>query len=125
MSITPLFLQPEETQEKAEKDEPGAWEETFKTHSDSKPYGEGQGKPWAGAQRHLARQKLCKPSSAFLSGPTSVGLDFSLPGMDETGFLSHLLCLGPTPTQDSNSHVWLGISSGTSVGVHFGLSIPF
>lgn len=50
---SPLFLQPEETQEKAEKDEPGAWEETFKTHSDSKPY-----------------------------GPTSVGLDFSLPGME-------------------------------------------
>uniref|UniRef100_A0A452SSG2 Glucosidase II alpha subunit n=1 Tax=Ursus americanus TaxID=9643 RepID=A0A452SSG2_URSAM len=41
------------TQGKAEKDEPGAWEETFKTHSDSKPY-----------------------------GPTSVGLDFSLPGME-------------------------------------------
>ncbi|KAH0508155.1 Neutral alpha-glucosidase AB [Microtus ochrogaster] len=44
---------PEETQEKAEKDEPGAWEETFKTHTDSKPY-----------------------------GPMSVGLDFSLPGME-------------------------------------------
>uniref|UniRef100_A0A8C0XF32 Glycoside hydrolase family 31 N-terminal domain-containing protein n=1 Tax=Castor canadensis TaxID=51338 RepID=A0A8C0XF32_CASCN len=44
---------PEETQGKGEKDEPGAWEETFKTHSDSKPY-----------------------------GPTSVGLDFSLPGME-------------------------------------------
>ncbi|XP_058291263.1 neutral alpha-glucosidase AB-like isoform X4 [Hylobates moloch] len=42
-----------ETQGKAEKDEPGAWEETFKTHSDSKPY-----------------------------GPMSVGLDFSLPGME-------------------------------------------
>lgn len=40
--------QPEETQEKAEKDEPGAWEETFKTHTDSKPYGEGPGKPWLG-----------------------------------------------------------------------------
>uniref|UniRef100_A0A8C3QLK3 Glucosidase II alpha subunit n=1 Tax=Cyanoderma ruficeps TaxID=181631 RepID=A0A8C3QLK3_9PASS len=38
-------LQPEE--------EPGAWEETFKTHTDSKPY-----------------------------GPTSVGLDFSLPGFE-------------------------------------------
>uniref|UniRef100_A0A2K5BXA0 Neutral alpha-glucosidase AB n=1 Tax=Aotus nancymaae TaxID=37293 RepID=A0A2K5BXA0_AOTNA len=44
---------PEETQGNAEKDEPGAWEETFKTHSDSKPY-----------------------------GPMSVGLDFSLPGME-------------------------------------------
>ncbi|XP_058161281.1 neutral alpha-glucosidase AB isoform X2 [Dasypus novemcinctus] len=44
---------PEETQGKAEKDEPGAWEETFKTHTDSKPY-----------------------------GPMSVGLDFSLPGME-------------------------------------------
>ncbi|KAK1335452.1 hypothetical protein QTO34_003238 [Cnephaeus nilssonii] len=44
---------PEETQGNTEKDEPGAWEETFKTHSDSKPY-----------------------------GPTSVGLDFSLPGME-------------------------------------------
>ncbi|XP_075857935.1 neutral alpha-glucosidase AB isoform X1 [Microcebus murinus] len=42
-----------ETQGKEEKDEPGAWEETFKTHSDSKPY-----------------------------GPMSVGLDFSLPGME-------------------------------------------
>lgn len=36
-------LQPEETQGKEEKDEPGAWEETFKTHSDSKPYGKGLG----------------------------------------------------------------------------------
>ncbi|XP_045153187.1 neutral alpha-glucosidase AB isoform X1 [Echinops telfairi] len=45
--------QPEETPEKAEPEESGAWEETFKTHSDSKPY-----------------------------GPTSVGLDFSLPGME-------------------------------------------
>ncbi|XP_066107837.1 neutral alpha-glucosidase AB isoform X2 [Saccopteryx bilineata] len=44
---------PEETQGKAESSEPGAWEETFKTHTDSKPY-----------------------------GPTSVGLDFSLPGME-------------------------------------------
>uniref|UniRef100_A0A6I8N9D2 Neutral alpha-glucosidase AB n=2 Tax=Ornithorhynchus anatinus TaxID=9258 RepID=A0A6I8N9D2_ORNAN len=46
---------PEETGEKPkeEEDEPGAWEETFKTHTDSKPY-----------------------------GPTSVGLDFSLPGME-------------------------------------------
>ncbi|XP_054997011.1 neutral alpha-glucosidase AB isoform X2 [Sorex araneus] len=42
-----------ESHEKAEREEPGAWEETFKTHSDSKPY-----------------------------GPTSVGLDFSLPGME-------------------------------------------
>ncbi|KAM5247381.1 neutral alpha-glucosidase AB isoform 2-T2 [Ctenodactylus gundi] len=45
--------QAQETQGKTEKDEPGAWEETFKTHTDSKPY-----------------------------GPTSVGLDFSLPGME-------------------------------------------
>lgn len=82
MGISLLFLQPEENQEKAEKDEPGAWEETFKTHSDSKPYGEGLGKFWAGAQRHLARQKLCKSFFAFFSGPTSVGLDFSLPGME-------------------------------------------
>ncbi|KAB0404710.1 hypothetical protein E2I00_019059, partial [Balaenoptera physalus] len=44
---------PDETQGKAEQDEPGAWEETFKTHTDSKPY-----------------------------GPTSVSLDFSLPGME-------------------------------------------
>ncbi|XP_060014913.1 neutral alpha-glucosidase AB isoform X3 [Lagenorhynchus albirostris] len=42
-----------ETQGKAEHDEPGAWEETFKTHTDSKPF-----------------------------GPTSVSLDFSLPGME-------------------------------------------
>ncbi|XP_013005977.1 neutral alpha-glucosidase AB isoform X3 [Cavia porcellus] len=40
-------------EEPTEREEPGAWEETFKTHSDSKPY-----------------------------GPTSVGLDFSLPGME-------------------------------------------
>ncbi|XP_001362291.1 neutral alpha-glucosidase AB isoform X2 [Monodelphis domestica] len=45
--------QPEENREKDDKDEPGAWEEMFKTHSDSKPF-----------------------------GPTSVGLDFSLPGME-------------------------------------------
>ncbi|XP_068834199.1 neutral alpha-glucosidase AB isoform X2 [Capricornis sumatraensis] len=44
---------PDETQGKPEHDEPGAWEETFKTHSDSKPY-----------------------------GPMSVSLDFSLPGME-------------------------------------------
>lgn len=42
-----------EPHEKPEKEEPGVWEETFKTHSDSKPY-----------------------------GPMSVGLDFSLPGME-------------------------------------------
>lgn len=36
-----------------EAEEPGAWEETFKTHTDSKP-----------------------------NGPTSVGLDFSLPGFE-------------------------------------------
>lgn len=77
-----FFKQPEETQEKAEKDEPGAWEETFKTHTDSKPYGEGPGKPWVRAQGHLAKQKLCKSAFAFLPGPTSVGLDFSLPGME-------------------------------------------
>jgi hypothetical protein len=65
VGISPLFLQPEETQEKAEKDEPGAWEETFKTHSDSKPYGERLGKPWTGAQRYLAKQKLCKSSFSF------------------------------------------------------------
>ena len=34
-------FQPDETQGKPEHDEPGAWEETFKTHSDSKPYGRG------------------------------------------------------------------------------------
>uniref|UniRef100_A0A0P6J4H7 Neutral alpha-glucosidase AB n=1 Tax=Heterocephalus glaber TaxID=10181 RepID=A0A0P6J4H7_HETGA len=42
-----------ETQQTAEREEPGAWEEMFKTHSDSKPH-----------------------------GPTSVGLDFSLPGIE-------------------------------------------
>uniref|UniRef100_A0A452SSF9 Neutral alpha-glucosidase AB n=1 Tax=Ursus americanus TaxID=9643 RepID=A0A452SSF9_URSAM len=68
--------------QRAEKDEPGAWEETFKTHSDSKPYGEGLGEPWAGTQGLLVKQKLWSPSFAFLPGPTSVGLDFSLPGME-------------------------------------------
>ncbi|XP_074128536.1 neutral alpha-glucosidase AB isoform X2 [Sminthopsis crassicaudata] len=43
----------EENSEKDDNEEPGAWEEMFKTHSDSKPF-----------------------------GPTSVGLDFSLPGME-------------------------------------------
>ena len=42
--------QPEE-EEKLEEDEPGMWEETFKSHVDSKPY-----------------------------GPTSVGVDISFPG---------------------------------------------
>lgn len=74
--------QPEETQGKAEKDEPGAWEETFKTHSDSKPYGEGLQEPWAGMQGLLVKRKLWSPVFAFLPGPTSVGLDFSLPGME-------------------------------------------
>nr|XP_060614241.1 neutral alpha-glucosidase AB isoform X1 [Anolis sagrei ordinatus] len=47
--------QNEETSRGAEEaeEEPGLWEETFKTHTDSKP-----------------------------NGPTSVGLDFSLPGME-------------------------------------------
>nr|XP_033809671.1 neutral alpha-glucosidase AB isoform X2 [Geotrypetes seraphini] len=42
-----------EKEEAQEKEEPGTWEETFKTHTDSKP-----------------------------NGPTSVGLDFSLPGFE-------------------------------------------
>ncbi|XP_044125389.1 neutral alpha-glucosidase AB isoform X2 [Bufo gargarizans] len=42
-----------EDSKKEEKDEPGMWEETFKTHTDSKP-----------------------------NGPSSVGLDFSLPGFE-------------------------------------------
>lgn len=43
--------QPEETQGKTEKEEPGAWEETFKTHTDSKPYGEGRSVRGRGAGR--------------------------------------------------------------------------
>ncbi|XP_077143628.1 neutral alpha-glucosidase AB isoform X3 [Ranitomeya variabilis] len=43
----------EEESKKEEEDEPGTWEETFKTHTDSKP-----------------------------NGPSSVGLDFSLPGFE-------------------------------------------
>uniref|UniRef100_A0A8D2QS26 Glucosidase II alpha subunit n=1 Tax=Zosterops lateralis melanops TaxID=1220523 RepID=A0A8D2QS26_ZOSLA len=48
------FVPPQPADPPAEpEEEPGAWEETFKTHTDSKPY-----------------------------GPTSVGLDFSLPGFE-------------------------------------------
>ncbi|XP_018420919.1 PREDICTED: neutral alpha-glucosidase AB isoform X1 [Nanorana parkeri] len=43
----------EEEDKKEEEDEPGMWDETFKTHTDSKP-----------------------------NGPSSVGLDFSLPGFE-------------------------------------------
>ncbi|KAM8938957.1 neutral alpha-glucosidase AB isoform 1-T1 [Pelodytes ibericus] len=43
----------EEESKKVEEDEPGMWDETFKTHTDSKP-----------------------------NGPSSVGLDFSLPGFE-------------------------------------------
>ncbi|KAM4017095.1 neutral alpha-glucosidase AB isoform 2-T2 [Anomaloglossus baeobatrachus] len=43
----------EEESKKEEEDEPGTWDETFKTHTDSKP-----------------------------NGPSSVGLDFSLPGFE-------------------------------------------
>lgn len=53
----PSASQPEETQEKPEKDEPGAWEETFKTHSDSKPYGEGRSAR-GGVQGVLAGRQL-------------------------------------------------------------------
>ncbi|XP_075044679.1 neutral alpha-glucosidase AB isoform X2 [Mixophyes fleayi] len=42
-----------EEESKKEEDEPGMWEETYKTHTDSKP-----------------------------NGPSSVGLDFSLPGFE-------------------------------------------
>ncbi|KAM4722522.1 neutral alpha-glucosidase AB isoform 4-T4 [Rhinophrynus dorsalis] len=42
-----------EENKKTEEDEPGMWDETFKTHTDSKP-----------------------------NGPSSVGLDFSLPGFE-------------------------------------------
>lgn len=65
---SPLFLQPEETQEKAEKDEPGAWEETFKTHSDSKPYGEGWG-ALGRAQRHLAKHSSANHPVLFFQAP--------------------------------------------------------
>lgn len=73
--------QPEETQGNTEKDEPGAWEETFKTHSDSKPYGEGRSALGRGAASPRQAAALSAPF-AFLPGPTSVGLDFSLPGME-------------------------------------------
>ncbi|XP_053575926.1 neutral alpha-glucosidase AB isoform X2 [Bombina bombina] len=43
----------EEESKKAEEEEPGMWDETFKTHTDSKP-----------------------------NGPSSIGLDFSLPGFE-------------------------------------------
>ncbi|KAM7086269.1 neutral alpha-glucosidase AB isoform 1-T1 [Molossus nigricans] len=65
-----------ETQGKTDKDEPGAWEETFKTHSDSKPY-----------------------------GPTSVGLDFSLPGMEHVyGIPEHAENLRLKVTEDGEPY---------------------
>ncbi|XP_058518880.1 neutral alpha-glucosidase AB isoform X3 [Ochotona princeps] len=68
--------QAKETQGKAEKDEPGAWEETFKTHADSKPH-----------------------------GPTSVGLDFSLPGMEHVyGIPEHAEPLRLKVTEDGEPY---------------------
>ncbi|NXK78629.1 GANAB glucosidase, partial [Amazona guildingii] len=52
ISLPIPYSQPTETTAEA-AEEPGSWEETFKTHTDTKP-----------------------------NGPTSVGLDFSLPGFE-------------------------------------------
>lgn len=72
-------LQPE-PHEKPEKEEPGVWEETFKTHSDSKPYGMVRARePRDFKSCHNPVPELI---TAFLAGPMSVGLDFSLPGME-------------------------------------------
>ncbi|XP_066426444.1 neutral alpha-glucosidase AB isoform X1 [Molothrus aeneus] len=58
------------------EEEPGAWEETFKTHTDSKPY-----------------------------GPTSVGLDFSLPGFEHVyGIPEHADNLRLRPTEGGDPY---------------------
>uniref|UniRef100_UPI000B4C5CBC neutral alpha-glucosidase AB n=1 Tax=Lonchura striata TaxID=40157 RepID=UPI000B4C5CBC len=58
------------------EEEPGAWEETFKTHTDSKPY-----------------------------GPTSVGLDFSLPGFEHVyGIPEHAESLRLRPTEGGDPY---------------------
>ncbi len=65
-----------EAAKEEEADEPDMWEETFKTHKDSKPYG-----------------KYCKRAAlvpcivlycycASPTGPSSVGLDISFPGVE-------------------------------------------
>ncbi|XP_039570878.1 neutral alpha-glucosidase AB [Passer montanus] len=58
------------------EEEPGTWEETFKTHTDSKPY-----------------------------GPTSVGLDFSLPGFEHVyGIPEHAESLRLRPTEGGDPY---------------------
>ncbi|XP_041333181.1 neutral alpha-glucosidase AB-like, partial [Pyrgilauda ruficollis] len=58
------------------EEEPGTWEETFKTHTDSKPY-----------------------------GPTSVGLDFSLPGFEHVyGIPEHADSLRLRPTEGGDPY---------------------
>ncbi|XP_071657657.1 neutral alpha-glucosidase AB isoform X1 [Patagioenas fasciata] len=58
------------------EEEPGAWEETFKTHTDSKPY-----------------------------GPMSVGLDFSLPGFEHVyGIPEHAESLRLRSTQGGDPY---------------------
>ncbi|XP_032939455.1 neutral alpha-glucosidase AB isoform X2 [Catharus ustulatus] len=58
------------------EEEPGMWEETFKTHTDSKPY-----------------------------GPTSVGLDFSLPGFEHVyGIPEHADNLRLRPTEGGDPY---------------------
>lgn len=71
----PRSEKPEEPPAEPEE-EPGAWEETFKTHTDSKPY-----------------------------GPTSVGLDFSLPGFEHVyGIPEHAESLRLRPTEGGDPY---------------------
>ncbi|NWY93494.1 GANAB glucosidase, partial [Loxia curvirostra] len=71
------FVPPQPAEPPAEpEEEPGAWEETFKTHTDSKPY-----------------------------GPTSVGLDFSLPGFEHVyGIPEHADNLRLRPTEGGDPY---------------------
>lgn len=98
-----LFLQAEETPKGTEEAEeaPGSWEETFKTHTDSKPNGEiilaacrsaeftsvakSRGRPQSfpsAAWEQAMPLNGCFLRLSVRPGPTSVGLDFSLPGVE-------------------------------------------
>ncbi len=54
-------------------EEPGMWEETFKTHHDSKPYGIGV---------VLSMYMIIVIVFTYSIGPSSIGMDISFPGVE-------------------------------------------
>lgn len=63
-------------------EEPGSWEETFKTHTDTKPNGEACPMAGGGTTLVWGCSRFHHSPSCPTAGPTSVGLDFSLPGFE-------------------------------------------